>query len=136
LARVYRGKHGADQYLSKNYIDSVLILCNKALSFDNQLSEAYCYRVTYYLAVGKSEQAIEDLDKAIKLTPNDYIAYERNGNYYCWTNVDLVKSIDYLQKALSLNRGENTLPDLLGEVGWVYFCAGFTDKAKIIIRKD
>src|ERR1035437_4774247 len=44
LARVYWDKHYWEEYLSENFKDSVLILTNHALSFDNQLSEAYTDR--------------------------------------------------------------------------------------------
>ena len=44
LARVYWEKHFDEKYLSENYMDSVLVLCDIALSFDNQLAEAYIIR--------------------------------------------------------------------------------------------
>jgi TolB-like protein/Tfp pilus assembly protein PilF len=133
LARVYWYKHylKEKEYLSKNFGDSVLILTNIALSFNNQLSEAYTLRGNYYSEIGKPEQAIEEFDKAIKLNPNDWSAYAEKGNFY-WST-DLVNNIYYLQKAASINLGAE-LPDLLGEIGWAYHSAGFPDKAKQCIQ--
>src|ERR1035437_1262270 len=129
LARVYWDKHylKEKEYLSKNFMDSVLILSNIALSFDNQLSEAYTLRGTYYSEIGKTEQANEEFDKAIKINPNDWMAYYVKGRFYGST--DLVNTINYLQKAASLNRGQE-FPFLLGRIGYAYFDAGFSDKSK------
>jgi TolB-like protein/Tfp pilus assembly protein PilF len=129
LARVYWDKnYGSEkEYFSENFMDSVLILTNIALSFDNQFSEAYTLKGTYYSEIGKPEQAIEEFDKAIKLNPNDWKAYYEKGEFYFAD--DLVNTINYLQKAASINRGAE-LPSLLGEIGSAYIWAGFPEKAK------
>jgi TolB-like protein/Tfp pilus assembly protein PilF len=129
LARVYWDKHywKGKEYLSKNFGDSVLILTKIALSFDDQLSEAYTLRGKYYSEVGKPEQTIEEFNKAIKLNPNDWMAYNEKGEFYYYT--DFVNTINYLQKAASINRGPE-LPGLLGDIGAAYLWAGFPDKAK------
>ena len=129
LARVYWDKHSGKEkeYFSENFMDSILILTNIAISHDSHLSEPYTLRGKYYTETGKPEQAIEEFDKAIKLNPNDWMAYYEKGEFY-W-NTDLVNTINYLQKAASLNRGAE-LPSLLREIGYGYFDAGFPDKAK------
>ena len=127
LAMVYWDKHYWKEYFSENFMDSVLILTKIALSFDNQLSEAYTLRGRYYNEIGKPEQAIEEFDKAIKFNPNDWMAYHEKGAFYYAT--DLVNNINYLQKAASINRGEE-LPQLLLAIGWAYFNAGFPEKSK------
>ena len=135
LARLYWDKHywKEKEYFSENFMDSVLILTNIALSFDNQLSEAYTLRGRYYSETGKPEQAIEEFDKAIKLNPNDWMAYYEKGEFY-W-DADLVNTINYLQKAASINRGAE-LPSLLGEIGEAYFCAGFPEKSKYYYQEE
>jgi TolB-like protein len=134
LARVYWDKHYWEEYFSKNFMDSVLILTNIALSFDNQLSEAYILRGTYYSEIGKPEQAIEEFDKAIQLNPNDWSAYYGKGDLYSY-NDDLLNWIDNSQKAASINRGPE-LPTLLGEIGWAYFSAGFPEKSKYYYQEE
>ncbi len=127
LAMVYWDKHIWKEYFSEDFMDSVLILTKIALSLDNQLSEAYTLKGRYYNEIGKPEQAIEEFDKAIKINPNDWRAYREKANFYYAT--DLVNHINYLQKAASINRGEE-LPQLLLAIGWAYFNAGFPEKSK------
>jgi TolB-like protein/Tfp pilus assembly protein PilF len=136
LARVYWDKnYGKEkEYFSENFMDSVLILTNHALSFDNQLSEAHTLRGTYYSEIGKPEQAIEEFDKAIQLNSNDWMAYLGKGTLYYSYN-DLVKCIDNYQKAASINRGQE-LTTLQWKIGAVYFDAGFPEKSKYYYQEE
>ncbi len=128
LAWIYWDKHGKEkEYFSESFLDTLSILTKIALSFDNQLSEAYTLRGYYFSDIGKPQQAIEEFDKAIKLNPNDWMAYRGKGEFY--SNADFVNWINYLQKAASINRGQ-ALPILIGEIGWAYEQAGFPEKAK------
>jgi len=127
VAWVYWDKHYMQDYLSENFMDSVLILCNIALSFDNQLSEAHTLKGTYYSQIGKPELAIEEFDKAIKSNPNDWMAYSGKGGYYYET--DWINYIKYLQKAASINHGPE-LPGLLSRIVYAYASAGFYEKAR------
>jgi TolB-like protein/Tfp pilus assembly protein PilF len=126
LARVYREKHYWSEYFTENFLDSVLILTGKALSYDNQLAEAYAIRGLYYSDIGKPELAIKEIDKAIELNPNDWSSYlikaQNSGN-------DILKGIENYDKVLSLNRGSE-LPNFLRSVSILYLNAGFTEKAK------
>jgi TolB-like protein/Tfp pilus assembly protein PilF len=127
LSRVFWDKHYWETFFTEEFLDSVLILCDLALSIDNQLSEAYTIRGQYYIELGKREQAIKEFDNAIKLNPNDWMAYWQKGiSYYSY---DLVKTIDNYNKAISLNRGEQ-LPALLKDLGSAYVSAGFIEKAR------
>ena len=128
LARVYWDRHLVKNYLLKNFQDSTIILCKIALLYDDQISEAYTLNGLNYSDIGKSEQAIEEFDKAIRFNPNDWMAYRGKARLYARN--DFVSNIKYLQKAISINRGPE-LPDLLEEIGSVYLAdAGFPEKAK------
>jgi len=122
---VYWDKHYFDTYLSKSFMDSVLWLANIALSFDNQLSEAYVVRGNYYLENGQTEKAEKELDKAISINPNDWLAYNAKG-WLFWQD-DLVQSLDNFYKAAALNRGQS-LPGMFRTIAEVYGQAGFDDK--------
>jgi len=130
LAWVYWDKHSGKEkeYFSENYMDSVLILTKIALSFDDHLSEPHTLRGKYYNEIGKPEQAIEEFNKAIKLNPNDWIAYFEKGNF-SYYSTDLINMIYCFQKSASLNHGAE-LPSLLGDIGFAYQNAGFPEKAK------
>jgi tetratricopeptide (TPR) repeat protein len=121
-----------NEYLTKNVLDSIMIFADIALSFNDQCSEAYNLKGFYYSEMGKSEKAIEEYDKAIKLNPNNWGAYWGKGNLY-YAN-DLVNNINCLQKASSLYRGQG-LPKLLSDIGWAYTCAGFSEKAKYYYKE-
>jgi len=126
LARVYWDKHSsAKEYFSENYMDSVLILSDIALSFDNKLAEAYSIRGKYYTYKGVINKAIDEYDKSIKLNPNSWEAYYGRAEMY--GSGDLVNWIDNYQKAASLNHGFE-LPSLLREICFAFLQAGFIDK--------
>ncbi len=125
LAMVYRGKHYWETYFTDEFLDSVLILTDIALSYDDQLSEAYTVRGDYYRVKGFTELAIGEYDKAIKFNPNDWMAYWGRGRMYL--DEDLVKSLANLQKAISLNHGSE-LPLLLQGIGLTYYFGGFIEK--------
>jgi TolB-like protein len=129
LAWVYWDKHFWGTILSDDFMDSVLIFCDIALSYDDHLSEAYNIRGLYYDAAGEPEQAVKEIDKALALNPNDWMAYYIKGNIYMWVLEDFVISIKNLHEAVSRNRGEG-LPDLLGSLARAYLDIGFVDKAR------
>jgi TolB-like protein len=122
LANVYWNKNYVAEYLSENFMDSALVLANTALSYDNDLADAYVLRGNYYHEKGYSEQALEEFDKALDINSNLWRAYMVRANTY-W-NVDMLKCIDNLHKAISINRGRE-LPYLYGAMASACFDAGF-----------
>jgi tetratricopeptide (TPR) repeat protein len=127
LAWVYMDKHYWETFLTENFLDSMLILANIALSYDDKLSDAYIVKGRYNSESGLREQAITAYDKALKFNPNSWMAYSFKG--WLYREIDLVKAIDNLQKAISLNHGLE-LPDLFRMISVVYHFAGFLEKAK------
>ena len=111
--------------------DSILILVDKALSYDNQLYEAYILRGNYYWSKGETNKAIDDWDKAVTLNPNSWEAYQQKGIMYYNSSdfYDLIKAFENLQKAASVNRGSE-LADIKYEIARVYRQAGFYEKSK------
>jgi TolB-like protein len=116
LASVYWNKNYYKEYFSKNFLDSVLYLAEKALSLDDQLSDAHNIMGMYYEEKGNGSQALEEYDKAIEFNPNDWMAYYKKGD---------IKS---LQKAVSLNHGPE-LPFIIGTLAMSYIDFGFVEKA-------
>lgn len=135
LAHVYCWKSWifSEKFLSENYLDSALILSDKALSFDAQLPEAYFSRAIYYNNTGNPGQAIKEFDKAIKYNPNYSAAYEWLGKVVYLTslyNSDYVKGLECLHKAASLTHGRE-LPGILYALANGYtYCAGFPEEGK------
>jgi hypothetical protein len=58
LAKVYWDKNYWGTYFSEGFLDPVLILADIALSYNDQLSDAYSERGEYYREIGQTELAI------------------------------------------------------------------------------
>ena len=126
LANVYWSKHYWNDYLSENFQDTVLYLADIALSFDDELAEAYTIKGECYRRIGNREKANNEYDRAIDLNPNDWKAYK--GKALLYLNDDYLIQIPNLHKAAFLNQGTE-LPYLLRELWWAYTSIGFPDKA-------
>jgi TolB-like protein/AraC-like DNA-binding protein len=99
LADLYWMKNYRREYYSDTFMDTVFLLCRKALDFDPQSSDAHRLLGQYYFETGDREQGITELETAIDLNRNNASAYETLGFYYNWignweTGIpDLLKSI-------------------------------------------
>ena len=127
LARVYWTKHFNEEYFSESGLDSVLILLNKALSFDNKLAEAYILKARYFFYKSDIENALIENEKAISINPNSWEAYNQKGNFYYYS--DHIKYIENLQKAASLNHGPE-FANLLMSISDAYWRVGFNDESE------
>ncbi len=134
LAYTYRTRYYWETYFKENFLDSCLILVNIALSFDDQLEEAYALKGSYYQEKGDIEKALDNFDKALKINPNYYSAYIDKGYFFTWVLFDFVKGIDNYQKALKLIRGDER-PSLLHTLGSAYLNVGFIEKAKYYFQE-
>jgi TolB-like protein/Tfp pilus assembly protein PilF len=129
LAMVYNIKHSSDvdSYFAENYLDSVMILANRALSFDNHLAEAYYARGLYYIENGKPEQAIKEFEEATKYNPNYWEVYVDKAVYvyanWDYNHVNYIQAFENLNKAIGINHGKE-LPSILN-----YMAAGLTSYA-------
>jgi TolB-like protein/AraC-like DNA-binding protein len=115
-------------YLSENYLDSVLILANKALTCDPQCSEAYYYRAQVYSQTSKTAEALNEIDIAIKFNPNDWKAYFLRSIIFGNLN-DNIDAISNLYEVVLRNRGSG-LPHFLTRFSLELSNIGFTDLGK------
>ena len=138
LADVYWSRHVYESYFAKNYLDSVLILADRALSYDDHLAEAHYTRAEYFLQCGKFDQAIQEYDKALQYNPNYSEAYYGKGykmQVWDYHYMDFVKGLENIHKAVSINHGRE-LPFYLRELGDAYGgFAGFREKANYYYQK-
>jgi len=126
LAQVYWGKYEVDTYFAEDFMDSVLVLADIALSYDDQLAEAYSLRGAYHYETGKLDQALRDFDKSIEINPNDWYSYSSVAAISLYA--DKVKTLENYHKALSLNRGPERL-NLLKNLGFAYWEIGLFEQA-------
>jgi TolB-like protein/AraC-like DNA-binding protein/Tfp pilus assembly protein PilF len=128
LADVYYRKNFWKTYLSEHFMDSVLILANKALTYDIQCSDAYGLRAVTYYQIGQLSEALKEIDKILKLDPNDWWAYYFL--YFFSDNLqDFVGAISNLNEAILRNRGPR-LPKLLSKLSGKLTDYGFFDLGK------
>jgi len=129
LAIVYYDRYYNESYFKQNFLDTCLVLVNIALSFDDQIEEAFWIKGEYYHEKGKIGESLDNFDKALEINSNYYLAYFYKG--YILTTIlgDYVKGIDNYQKALILIQGDER-PSLLRNLGDAYRDIGFIDKAK------
>ena len=127
LANIYWIKNYYLELMSESFLDSVLVLANKSLHYNNKLSEAYVIRGRYYDEWGQYEQAAKEFEKAIQYNPNDWLAYLFMGRLY--NNNDFVKCIDSYHKAAIHNRGPE-FPTLLRYLGNILTNSGFLEKGE------
>lgn len=116
-----------------NYLDSVIILANHALYYDDQLAEAYFVKGAYYDAKGEKSDAQAEYDKAIRLNPNDWKAYY--GKAVLNEIEDPVQYLDNLQKAVLNNQTDVITPTILRRMGGKFLVTGHIDEAKKYFTK-
>jgi TolB-like protein len=127
LASVLWEKHYWDNYYSENFLDSILILCDIALNYDNLVAEAYLLKGNfYYNSGGMLDKALREYDKALRINPNYWEAYLGKGQVL--VDEDNIESLKNFQQAALINRGPE-LPVILRSISELYFRTGFREKA-------
>jgi TolB-like protein len=134
LAVIYQAQQPYEDYATQNYLDSVLIYSNRALEFNDQLAVAYRLKAHYYIQRFQLDEAIHELNIALDINPNDYLAYAELGRLYSAFLNDPVKSLQNYHNALLLYHGED-LSRLLESLADVYVFMGFPEKAREIYQK-
>ena len=132
-AEVFLYKNYWKDMFSESYLDSVLILANRALSYDDQLAEAHFAKGAYYDAKGMKNNALEEYERTIKLNPNDWKAY--NGIAASCDQDDQIKFLDNMQKAALINQSGLVSPKILRMIGGKLEVTGFKDKAMDYYKK-
>jgi TolB-like protein len=125
LAGIYWNKKYLKEYLSENFMDSVLFLVKKALSFDDQLPDAHFILGMYYSEKDNYKKALEELDKTLKLNPNSWQAYYAKGEI----NEDAVLALKNYYEAASHHQGPG-LSEIYNKMSFKLSYTGFRELAK------
>lgn len=123
IANIYLSKHHQDLDLSRNYLDSARVNLERALSYDTLYAGAYHLRAYYHNTTGENDKAIQDFQKTLELSPNEFKAREGLG-WLCHKENDFIGALENFHKVALVERGEN-LPTTLRYLGYTYFVAGF-----------
>lgn len=134
LAGTYFERYSWEDYFEKDYLDTCILMVNKALEIDDQLDEAWYLKGLYSQAKGDMQAALDNLDRAISLNPNFFSAFERKGLILFWIMHDNVNGLKNHQVALNLTRGVERCP-ILWLLGLEYVNIGFLEKAKSCVNE-
>lgn len=135
LAEVYFAnyKFSYSEHERQNYLDSVLILADRALSYNDQLSEAHFVKGNFYAATGSSVNAAKEFNKALEVNPNDWMAYY--GKAILNEFEDHLTFLDNLYKALQINQNGKETATIYRMIGGGFIRTGLLDNAKICFTK-
>jgi TolB-like protein/tetratricopeptide (TPR) repeat protein len=114
----------SERGIFNKYLDSMLVFADIALSFDDKLEGPYIVKAAYFGIKGNVKMTLAEYDKAIRYNPNDSWAYYMKGLMY--EELDIVKSLENMQKAASLDHGPE-LNNILTRIGLNYCMAGFPE---------
>jgi len=128
LANVYWAKNYSEEIFSENFMDSVLVLANKALSYDNNLAEAYSLRGRYYRYKGDYDRAIKEYEKTLDINTNYWQAYSGLADLYAYMR-DPINTIKNYTEALKLSHDLTERHSLLNDIAFSYGTIGFYDKS-------
>ncbi len=131
LAQIAYDKTTWSDIFKNTYLDTVLSLANKALSFDNTLSDAYTLRGDYYRA-RFSDKAIGQYEQALHFNPNSWQAYYGLGNFFLLKNS--IKSAQNILEATKRRRGPE-YPIMLDNLVFIFILNGLFDEGQELINR-
>ena len=135
LGLEYRDRNwDAAEYLEEHYLDSVKHYCDKAISLDGNLEDAFWLRGRYYQSRNKHDEAIADQEKAISIDPNYAWSYWALGIVY-HEKREFLKGLGNFKRASKLIRGGTELPNLLVQSASLYISIGDFQTADFLIEK-
>lgn len=135
LAEVTYQMWDQHEILAENFMDTVLTLVNIALSYDSEVAGAYHMRGLYYWTKdGLIEEALKDVNMALKINPNNDEYYDTRG----WLYEDLgdfPQAVENLEMAIQRNSGSE-FPQRLGRLANLYSSTlGLFDVAEFYLRQ-
>ena len=134
LADVYATRYVHETYFDQNFLDTVLVLIDRALFFDEQLDEAYNLRGRYHRWNGRLEESLADFDRALEINPNYSDAFFNRGSLLIRGMKDYRGGLDNYQKALNLIFGEER-SYVLGSLSSAYMEVGMIELAGKILEE-
>jgi len=123
-----------DGYTRPFYLDTALFFFNKALELDPILADAYSFRGIYYFEKGQKQKAIDDLEKAVSLSPNNPFGYIWLGFIY-YHYRDYINALINLRKAENLERANENLAIIYFQFIGTYLSIGDLQKVELYRNK-
>ena len=117
-------------YYRESFMDTVRMLCEKAIDLDPNIPFAHCVLGQYYWETGKPVKGISSLEKAISLNNSYEEAHFYLGFYYSWMG-EWEKGLPHLLASVELDPFSVFLPIRYNRIGVVYMDIGDFDKADL-----
>jgi len=121
----------SDRY---NYLDSAIEFCDKALSLDPNLSDGFALSGLYNIITGNPEKALDDLNRAKYLSPNDPRVYRFLGLLF-HSELDYKKAIENYLKAENLEHSSYEILILKGKMIELFLAIGANIEAESYIEE-
>jgi TolB-like protein len=130
LANIYWWRNQFKFYKDDHSVDTVLQLCNKAITLDPTLADAYRIRGAFLdhimFAIEKAER---DFRKAIELNPNHLAARRGLAFLLAFHNRDYVSSLKMLRSAEKIDRSPGQLSNTYNVSSLIYRTIGNWEKS-------
>ncbi len=138
LAGIYFEKNLSTNIIEGQWVDSVMLLCNNALEVSPDHAAAYHWRGRIFWLKGQYVRAINNLEKAIDLDPNNSLAMYHLAQVYI-NRKDQFGQYDrglyLLKKAASFERNEDLLHYIYVGIGKTYASLEMYEDARKFFRK-
>jgi adenylate cyclase len=83
--------------------DTVLLLANKAITYNDESEKGYLARALYYIDLEVDvRRSKRDFIRALEINPNSALAYRELSNISAWHDDDYLKAIQYLMKSMDI----------------------------------
>jgi TolB-like protein len=126
LANVYLNKYYAQANLKTNFVDSMIIYANKALSYNDRLDEAFYVKGNYYDITGDYDRALKEYSEAIEVNPNYSLAYWSRAGLGLLKTFDIFNAFEDGFKSIKIEHGP-LRPGMMRSLGYTFRNFGFPE---------
>ena len=102
--------------MGKSCIPEALSEYSKAIELVPQEADYFRNRGDTYRLMGKYEEALQDLNRAVELDPGSPYAYNARGHYYGYAKKQYTEAISEYSKAIELNPQEAVFYSNRGDI--------------------
>lgn len=119
MGELYWMRNFQRDFYDERFMDSVLNLSEKAISYYPNFSHPYRLQGQVYWETGQRDKGVKAFEKALEINRNDAVANGVLGYYYTW-NQEWEKGMPYLYKSVQVDPYSIFLPFRYGDIGRAY----------------
>ena len=134
LAWGYMDKYFAQIDLETNFVDSMIIYANKALSYNDRLDEAFYIKGNYYNITGDYDRVLKEYSEAIEINPNFSMAYWSRAHLHFLKTFDIFSAFEDCFMAIQLEHGP-LRPGMMRDLGGTFRNFGFQEIASYYYKE-